>query len=273
MSAYAKWIGREQQSHDRLTPAMLDRLAATLDHAAPPWPAGHAPPLAHWLCFLPSAPQSEIGADGHPRRGGFLPPVDLPRRMWAGGLLHFHAPLPVDAPITRRSVIEAIDEKTGTSGRLVFVTIRHEVSTLGQRVVSERQDIVYCGAAPPPSPLPPAAPPGVATVDVTRCIVPDPVQLFRFSALTFNAHRIHYDRAYASSIEGYGGLIVQGPLMDLWLTHTPGGRPAQFNFRAQRPLLDTHSFDLCLARTPAGAALWTRDIDGHRTMTAALEAA
>jgi 3-methylfumaryl-CoA hydratase len=275
MRVYAEWIGRDQESNDRLTRAMLDRLAATLDHAASPRLPGHAPPLAHWLCFLPSAPQSEIGADGHPQRGGFLPPVDLPRRMWAGGQLHFHAPLPVDAPIRRRSVIEAIDEKTGASGRLVFVTIRHEVSAHGQMVVTEWQDIVYRGAA---ATSPPPMPAQVAAVDVTRRVVPDPVQLFRYSALTFNAHRIHYDRAYASSVEGYGGLVVQGPLlatllMDLWLSHTPGGSPVQFQFRARRPLLDTHPFDLCLARTPAGAVLWISDVDGHITMTAKLDAA
>ena len=141
MSNWQDWIGREETASDRLTPAMVARLFATLDREIPG--GDYAPPLAHWLCFLPTAPQSAIDVDGHPKRGGFLPPIHLPRRMWAGGRLAFHGDIPVDAALERRSTILGIEEKTGASGRLVFVTLRHEISADGVEIVTEEQDLVY----------------------------------------------------------------------------------------------------------------------------------
>jgi 3-methylfumaryl-CoA hydratase len=270
------WIGREERAQDRLTPAMLARLHATLDRQ--PASMTVAPPLAHWLCFLPAAAQSEIDIDGHPKRGGFLPPIDLPRRMWAGGRLAFHGDLPVDVPLERRSTILNIKEKTGASGRLVFVTVKHDVSADGGLIVSEEQDLVYREAPAPsaaiPSTLPlPTAPPPAASCDVERTLTADPVLLLRFSALTFNAHRIHYDRDYARAEEGYAGLVVHGPLlatllMHHWLAHNGERRPGRFGFRAQRPLIDGAPFALCLAADGEGSALWTRDGQGYVTMSA-----
>lgn len=267
------WVGREEVAKDRLTPAMLARLHATLDRA--PAYEAIAPPLAHWLCFLPAAPQSAVDIDGHPKRGGFLPPIDLPRRMWAGGRLQFHADLPVDVPLERKSTIQSVKEKSGASGRLVFVTVKHDVSAEGTLVISEEQDLVYREAAiPGASTPPPAPPPAVESCHAERVLAADPVLLFRFSALTFNAHRIHYDRDYARLEEGYAGLVVHGPLlatllMHHWLEHNGGRRPAHFNFRAQRPLIDGAPFALCLAaRADGESKLWTRDAQGHVTMRA-----
>ncbi|WP_232332832.1 FAS1-like dehydratase domain-containing protein [Novosphingobium aquimarinum] len=227
------------------------------------------------LCFLPDDLQSAIDVDGHPKRGGFLPPIPLPRRMWAGGRLEFLAPLRIGEKLERISTIAAIKQKTGATGQLMFVTVRHEISGGGGLAVIEEQDLVYreaeteTSAAKKPSPAASSSP---EIPDVQRSVVPDPTMLQRFSALTFNAHRIHYDRAYARDVEHYGGLVVHGPLiatllMDLWLRED-GTRPASFSFRAQRPLLDTAPFDLCLQRKAGGAKLWSRDAEGNVTMSA-----
>lgn len=270
---WQNWVGREEVVRDRLTPAMLARLHATLDRV--PACEAIAPPLAHWLCFLPAAPQSAIDVDGHPKRGGFLPPIDLPRRMWAGGRLQFHADMPVDVPLERKSTIQSVNEKSGASGRLVFVTVKHEVSAEGALVVSEEQDLVYREAAAPGAPTPrPSPQPAVEPCDAERTLTADPVLLFRFSALTFNAHRIHYDRDYARLEEGYAGLVVHGPLlatllMHHWLDHNDGRRPEHFSFRAQRPLIDGAPFALCLAaEANGGTKLWIRDAQDNVTMRA-----
>ena len=265
------WIGREELTEDVASPAPLAGLAATLDHDAPPWPEGELPPLGHWLYFLPRARQSALDTDGHARRGGFLPPVPLPRRMWAGGALSFHAAIPVGAPIVRRSTIAEVVHKHGASGDLVFVTVAHEISAGGVLAVRERQDLVYRGAAGAAAAE--GAPPPERPADSSRTLSAGPALLFRFSALTFNAHRIHYDRDYARDAEGYDGLVVQGPLLaillvDLLLRAAPGRRLSGFSFRARRPLLDTAPFRLCQAGDADGADLWTRDSAGHETMTA-----
>lgn len=272
MAHWQDWVGREEMVRDRLTPAMLARLFATLNRNVQP--ADVAPPLAHWLCFLPASPQSQIDVDGHPKRGGFLPPIDLPRRMWAGGRLEFHSDLPVDVPLERRSTILAVKEKSGASGRLVFVTVGHQVNAGGVAIVSEEQDLVYREAAAPgtvPSPVAPA--PTIEPCEVEKTVRADPALLFRFSALTFNAHRIHYDRDYARVEEGYAGLVVHGPLlatllMHHWLSANDDAQPGRFAFRARRPLIDGAPFALCLARGEDNARLWTRDAEGHVTMTA-----
>lgn len=272
MTEWHDWIGREETAHDRLTPAMLARWHATLDLVGAD--AAVVPPLAHWLCFLPDAPQSAIDRDGHPRRGGFLPPVDLPRRMWAGGRLEFHAPPPLDVHLVRRSTILDVTAKSGASGRLVFVTVRHAVSADGVPIVTEEQDLVYREAPPPTAPRTAALPPVAADpADAERTLVADPVLLFRFSALTFNAHRIHYDRAYATEVEGYAGLVVHGPLLATLLLHhgleaTSGRR---FAFRALRPVFDGAPFTLCRAAHEDGQRLWVRDAGGHTAMSATLD--
>jgi 3-methylfumaryl-CoA hydratase len=259
---YADWIGREARAADVLTPAMLARYRATLDLRAAP----DAPPLAHWLCFLPETPTAELSHDGHPRRGGFLPPIDLPRRMWAGGRLVFHHALPVGVPVTRVSTIADVREKTGASGRLVFVTVRHAVTAAGEPVVTEEQDLVYREAARPGAASAPAPPAERAAHE--RAVVADAALLFRFSALTFNAHRIHYDRDYATGVEGYPGLVVHGPLLATlmlgeWMART-GARPTRFTFRAERPVIGGERFAVCVGEA---GRVWVRGAVGARAMS------
>ena len=266
------WIGGTEALDDIAAAAPLAGLAALLDHETPPWREGEVPPLGHWLYFLPRARQSEIDIDGHPRRGGFLPPIDLPRRMFASAAITFHAPIAIGAKIERVSTILDVTEKRGSSGRLVFVKLRHEISANGTLALSEEQDIVYREAAKAVAPL--SKPEGSSRPsEHSRRIVPDPTQLFRFSALTFNAHRIHYDRDYARDVEFYPGLVVQGPyiallLMDHLLRHDPAARLHTFRFRAKSPLFDTAPFDLCLARKDDGYDLWAVDAGGREAMTA-----
>ncbi|MDO9488753.1 MAG: MaoC family dehydratase N-terminal domain-containing protein [Sphingomonadaceae bacterium] len=267
------WIGRSERAAQTASPEPIAGLAALLDHDVPPWPADEVPPLGHWLYFLPHARQSQIGADGHPRRGDFLPPVDLPRRMWAGGRLRFHAPLPIDAAIERLSIIEDVAAKTGATGAMLFVTVKHIIHADGALAIEEWQDIVYRGDAPAaaPPPAPSAADPRRA--DVTREWTADAVSLFRYSALTFNAHRIHYDRDYARDVEGYPGLVVHGPyaatlLLDLFLRETPVARVTGFDFRARKPLFDIAPFTLNLQHGVGSSEAWTAGADGQAAMTA-----
>src|SRR3954452_2960390 len=209
------WIGRSETVKDTIHPTPVVALTATLDHPANPVTAGSAlPPLWHWLYFLPMHRQSDIGADGHARRGGFLPPVPLPRRMWAGSQFEFRSPVRVGDAVERISTIADVTAKEGRTGKLVFVKVRHEVRCNGapDPAIVEFHDIVYREArrADDPEPPPQAAATGAAW---QREIVPDDVLLFRYSALTFNGHRIHYDRKYVTEVEGYPGLIVHGPLI------------------------------------------------------------
>lgn len=269
------WIGRKETVQDRAANTPLAGLAALLDRETPPWIADEVPPLAHWLYFSTRARQSELGEDGHPKRGGFLPPVDLPRRMFAGARIEFHAPIMTGAQIERVSTIGDVTAKTGAGGTMVFVTVRHEIFTDGARALGEEQDIVYREAV---KPVPAPAAPGPRASQFTRTIRPDPVLLFRYSALTFNAHRIHYDRDYCREVEFYPGLVVQGPLiatllMDHFLRAHPGTRIARFSFRARRPLFDTAPFDLCMAEKPGGAELWARNEKGEAAVTSVLETA
>jgi 3-methylfumaryl-CoA hydratase len=267
------WIGRQETLHDRVTRFPVAALSATLDRDDPPPEAGDPlPPLWHWLYFLPVARQSELGSDGHPARGGFLPPVPLPRRMWAGGRLTFHQPLRVDEAITRVSTVQDVTVKQGRSGALCFVVVRHEVFGERGRALVEEQDIVYRDAARAGDALPPPRP--ARTDDAWRHdIVPTEPLLFRYSALTFNSHRIHYDRRYVAGVEIYPGLVVQGPfvatlLVDL-LRRNRGDALASFRFRAVSPLFDTAAFSVHGAADKADVvALWARNADGHLTMEA-----
>jgi 3-methylfumaryl-CoA hydratase len=277
-----EWIGRSETRTDLVTAVPLVALSATLDRAdPPPGPGSEVPPLWHWLYFTPVAPQSEIGADGHARRGLFLPPVPLPRRMWAGGRLQFNAPLRVGETITRESRIDDVTVKEGRSGALVFVNVHHAIRNERGVAVTEEHDIVYRekrrADAPPAEPEPASQ-----EEDFAREVTPDPVLLFRYSALTFNGHRIHYDRTYVTEVEGYPGLVVHGPLvatllLDLLRREMPRAIVRRFFFKAVRPLFDIHRFTVC-GRRERGIetkqiALWARDHEGFLAMQASAELA
>jgi 3-methylfumaryl-CoA hydratase len=275
---YAAWLGRTEVRRDTVTPTPMAALAATLDRDDPAPAAGTPlPPLWHWLYFLPLQRQSEIGADGHPRRGGFLPPVTLPRRMWAGGRLSFLRPLCVGDQMTRTSRIASIASKRARSGPLVFVTVEHEIASTAGVALREEHDIVYRDLPAPGATTVPAAAPSDETF--WRRIVPDDVLLFRYSALTFNAHRIHYDRRYVTEVEDYPGLIVHGPLIatllvDLLRRERPEATLARFDFKALSPLFDLHPFTVC--GRPDGErrfALWARSAEGALAMQAMAEIA
>jgi 3-methylfumaryl-CoA hydratase len=281
LAHWRTWLGRSERRGDLVTAAPLNAWVAMLDRDdAEALPGSDVPPLAHWLFFLPVARQSQIGPDGHPQRGGFLPPVPLPRRMWAGGRLTFHHALHVGDGITRTSRIANVDAKSGRSGALAFVTVRHEVTDSRGLAITEEHDIVYREA--PRADAPAAAAPQAARTDeaFSRRIVPDPVLLFRFSALTFNGHRIHYDRSYVTEVEGYPGLIVHGPLiatllMDLLRRERPQARIERFTFTAQSPLFDLHPFEVC-GRFDSGerhVELWARNHQGALAMQASAELA
>lgn len=270
-----QWIGRKEHLADCATAWPQAALAATLDRDEPfPRPDAEVPPGGHWLYFLTAARMSEVGPDGHARRGGFLPPVPLPRRMWAGGRLEFLKPLRIGETLHRVSEIRDVSFKQGRSGDLVFVVVRHEISGEDGLAVREEHDIVYRAA---PAPGAPAARPARAPEGAQwrREVVPDAVMLFRYSALTFNGHRIHYDHPYATATEGYSGLVVHGPLiatllMDLVRRECGDLRLAQFDFRAVGPMFD--GAPLILEGRPAAGRqaieLWARAADGGLAMTA-----
>jgi 3-methylfumaryl-CoA hydratase len=275
-----QWIDRTESFTDCITAAPLRALAATLNRTDPPPLNGdEVPPCWHWLFFLPTARQSEIGADGHPRRGGFLPPVPLPRRMWAASRLRWTRPLRVDCRYTRTSRIASVDSKAGQSGPLVFVKVHHEVADETGLALVEDQDIVYRDM-PRPGDAAPAGEAATAAHGWSRAVHPDPVLLVRYSGLTFNGHRIHYDRQYATEQEGYPGLVVHGPLLatlllDLLRSHRPEARVAAFSFRAMQPTFDIAPFAL---RGAAGAVentvdLWVQLADGTLAMKATAELA
>lgn len=268
------WIGRTEILQDTVTCAPLCALSATLDrHDLSDAQGGVVHPAWHWLYFLPMARASEIGADGHPRRGGFLPPVELPRRMWAGSRMQFLAPLRAGQALVRRSHIEDIKVKDGRSGPLVFVQLRHEIVGDGKLSIVEEQDIVYRDL-PPVGQGAPSGAAAPADAQWSRRVEPDAVLLFRYSALTFNGHRIHYDRQYVTQVEGYPGLIVHGPLiatllLDLLRRHRPDAQVRTFRFRAVRPLFDTAAFFVCGCQDDAETVrLWARTEDGELAMDA-----
>ena len=269
------WIGRAETLRDVVTATPVAAMAATLDNGNAAPNAGDAlPPLWHWLYFLPRPKRSEIGSDGHAARGGFLPPVPLPRRMWAGGRLQWHDAIRVGDAIERVSRIASVAKKSGMSGELVFVLVEHRVSTERGLALIEEHDIVY-RESPQLGAKPQTPPRGLTDETWSERIVPDDVLLFRYSALTFNAHRIHYDRRYVTEVEGYPGLIVHGPLIATLLTellrkNVPDARLATFSFRAISPLLDTASFEVCGRPDVDGKTvhLWARNMEGGLAMQA-----
>lgn len=277
-ASYSDWIGRTDEVEDTISLATALAAAATLDDATTRFAAGSPlPPLWHWFHFLPKAPQSQLGADGHPQRGGFMPPIALPRRMFAGARLHFHNPLIIGKPASRRAEIRAIEEKEGKTGKLAFVTVAYSISQAGALCLEEEQDIVYREpGAPVPAPTP-AALPEVPQGSWTRTVQPEPTLLFRFSAITFNAHRIHYDRPYATTVEGYPGLVVHGPLtavLLMELVRHNADRPVKaFSFRGQAPLFDLAPFRLVATAAGDTVHLVAQGPDGKAALSASAELA
>ena len=243
------WVGRVEERYDRIDPTPVLAMARTLDDRDFMVKEGESlPELWHWLYFLPTVAQSDIGADGHPKKGGFLPPIALERRMWASSRLTFHQDLIVGKKIRKTSEILKVSEKQGKTGSMVFVTVQHSTYSEKGLAITEEQDIVYLPMPKTFTPPPPNYVP--ETLQWREDYSVDPVLLFRFSALTFNAHRIHYDRNYVTEVEKYPGLVVHGPLQALLLMesakkHNPGRKPASYSFRAVRPLFDFDRIAVC----------------------------
>lgn len=272
MSDYQAWVGREEERSERVAEAAVESMAATLDLDAAPGAGDALPPGWQWLFFNPIVQRSGLGVDGHPARGGFLPPVALPRRMWAGSRLKYLAALKVGAEATRRSKILKVEEKSGKRGSLVFVTVEHTTSSQGAACIVEEQDIVYREPPPPSSGAPPER--HEAQAQWSETVTPDATLLFRYSALTFNGHRIHYDQAYARNEEGYPDLVVHGPLSATLLQgfavrHGGGRRMTRFDFRGVTPLFVSRPFQLeGRAEADGGLSVWARGPDGELAMSA-----
>jgi 3-methylfumaryl-CoA hydratase len=267
-----QWIGRASEASDIVTAQLVKGLRATLfQEIGEPKPGDAAPFTAHWCLAQPVFPMSQLGPDGHPARGGFLPPVPLPRRMWAGGELEFFDTLRVGDAAKRASRIADVTMKTGSTGTLCFVSVEHLVTTARGTAIRERQDIVYrdVSGAPQAAPAKPAAPPPAAQHRESH--MADPVLLFRYSALTFNGHRIHYDRDYVTKVEGYPGLIFHGPLQATFMVELAaklhGGKPPKkFSYRGLQPLFEGSEFSINANTTDAGMELWTANSAGQPTM-------
>ncbi len=265
------WIGRQETVADVLEPARTNALRAALGHA-PSLVAGDPLPLLHhWLYFWNVQPPGGLGVDGHPAKGGFLPPVPLPRRMWAGGRLKFLKPLIVGERVNRVSTILDVKTRSGKSGELVFVTVQHALAGDRGAAVIEEQDIVYREPAAPGPDGVPASPGGKPKAPWYKEIMPDTVLLFRYSGLTMNGHRIHYDRPYAVAEEAYPGLVVHGPLQATLLAELATDKIARpltgFEFRGQAPAFDGTTLHICGEGTETGATLWTEQ-GGTKSMIA-----
>jgi len=269
------WVGRQEITDALVTAYNADAMAATLDRDDPPGQIGDPiPPGWHQFYLREVVKLKDTGPDGHPKRGGFQPPIDLPRRMWAGTQSTFHRPIRIGETIRRVSTIAAVTPKSGKSGRLVFLQLRHEISGPQGLATTEMQDVVYREAAAP-GVAPPAPPPAPGKAVWRRAIHPTPVLLFRMSALTMNSHRIHYDRPYAVETEGYPGLLVHGPLtqillMDLFRRALPTATLETFAVRAVSPLYDVHDFSVEGAPRGDGrsATLWALNHQGRLAMSA-----
>jgi 3-methylfumaryl-CoA hydratase len=275
LESLREWIGKTGSYTEQVTLSPIAALAATLDRDDPsPRTGDPLPPLWNWLYFHPIHRLSEAGPDGHSTRGSFLPPVPLPRRMYAGGRLQFHHPLRAGEVVRRVSRIEDVSHKEGRTGPLVFLKVRHETSNLLGVAIVDDQELVYRASPSPgdPAPAPQAAP---TDANWSREIIPDPVLLFRYSALTFNSHRIHYDWRYATHVEGYPGLVVHGPLIatllvDVLRRNLPDVVVKTFSFRAVRPLFDTAPFRTNGRVEADGKTvkLWASDPQGWLAMDA-----
>jgi 3-methylfumaryl-CoA hydratase len=263
-----QWIGRTTEASDTVTAQLVKGLRATLFQDIGEPKAGDAAPFTtHWCLAQPVFPMSQLGPDGHPTRGGFLPPVPLPRRMWAGGELQFLDTLRVGDEPKRSSRISDVTMKTGSTGTLCFVSVEHEVTTPRGTAIRERQDIVYREMSS--TPQAPAASPPAAQHRETH--MADPVLLFRYSALTFNGHRIHYDRDYVTKVEGYPGLIFHGPLQATFIVELAaklhnGKPPKKFSYRGLQPLFEGSEFSINANKNDNGMELWTANSAGQPTM-------
>ena len=264
----------KQVATDLISAERAVAFASTLDHPIVPAAGDALLPAWHWLYFWSIAQQSELGPDGHPHKGGFLPDLGLPRRMWAGGRLTFERPLIIGEHATRTSSVLSIERKEGRSGTLGFVTVEHVIESASEVAIREEHDIVYREPAAPDSAAP-AAKPAPDNAQWQRDIAPDEVMLFRYSALTFNSHRIHYDRAYAREAEGYPDLVVHGPListllLDLVTRSLPNATVSEYAYRAVRPTFLGNTFSVCGRLSDNGKTidLWAKDHDGWLTMSA-----
>ncbi|OXT01438.1 protein dehydratase [Notoacmeibacter marinus] len=268
------WIGREETASEVLTAALVARFNATLDREGPTQDGADAPLLIHLCLCQPAVPTSTLGADGHPPRGGFLPPVALPRRMWAGGDFTFHSAPRIGETVTRRSVIDDLTVKEGRSGTLCFVRVVHHIASDGRAVVTERQDIVYRGADKATGEGKAAAP-AAGQGEAHRRIAASPILLFRYSALTFNSHRIHYDEPYVTGVEHYPGLVVHGPLQAMLLAQyaeeLKGRAPAQYSFRSAAPIFAGVDFAINADENGDALRLWTASTGGPIAMEARAE--
>jgi 3-methylfumaryl-CoA hydratase len=280
MNSLQQWIGKKEEQTDLITLAPMQALAATLDRSDTSFNSGSPlPPLWHWAYFLSPTNQSELALDGHPKKGGFLPPISLPRRMWAGSRFQFKRPLLAGQKVRRLSTIKNIELKQGRSGELAFVCVQHEIENDMGVALVEHHDIVYRDN---PSDVEkhqtlPAGVPAPDQQSFSLEINPDPVLLFRYSAVTFNSHRIHYDRDYVNSVEGYPGLIVHGPLLatllvELLQVNLPECTLKKFEFKAIRPVFDNAGFTVCgLHKSATEVDLWIKDHEGFLCMQACAE--
>ena len=267
---YSSWIGRTATHSDNLDIGHVRHVALALDRPAPE--EGEAlPHLWLWAHFVQSQPYADLGRDGHPSRGGFLPPLGDRNRMWAGGRVRFHKPLRVGASAECRSTILKVDEKKGRTGSLIFFTVQHEYVQDGEVCVSEERDIVYRAPSPPKLEGGDAAP----ERQWSQTIEPSPVMLFRYSAVTFNGHLIHYDQDYVTKVEGYPGLVVHGPLiatrmLQAFVDANPGREVESLNYRGLRPLIAPRPFEVAGAMTGEGTARLWAEQDGRLAQQAEL---
>ncbi|WP_028656187.1 FAS1-like dehydratase domain-containing protein [Nocardioides sp. J54] len=265
------WVGRSREVTLALDAGQADKMCATLDRAPGLADGDVLPPGWHWLYAHDVVEASRLGVDGHPARGVTMPPVPLERRMWAAGELAFHQPLRIGDLVTRRSTVADVVPKRGRSGLLYFVVLTHEHLRDGELVLEERQTVVYKDASAPAA-SPRSEGDELPAADGTRTWLLDSTALFRYSALTFNSHRIHYDADYAREIEGYPALVVHGPLLATLLMESvaqPGPGPlATFTYQARSPLFVSEPFDVAHRRTPDGAEAWASAADGRLAMTA-----
>jgi 3-methylfumaryl-CoA hydratase len=266
---FSDWIGRQELVSDVLEVSRSNALRATLGNKSALANGDELPPLFHWLYFWNVQPPVGLGADGHPAKGGFLPPIPLPRRMWAGGRVTFCQPLRLGETVTKTSTILKIETKIGKSGTLVFVTVKHELESGNGIALVEEQDLVYRA---PSSGMADLATGNVVPTPAWQSeITPDPVLLFRYSALTMNGHRIHYDRPYAMEEESYPALVVHGPLQATLLADLASRNlrspMTSFSFRGQSPAFEGATLHICGEFIGEGASLWTEQA-GTKNMVA-----
>ena len=266
-----QWIGRSQKASDIVTAQLVKGLRATLfQEVGEPKTGDAAPFTVHWCLAQPVFPTSMLGPDGHPTRGGFLPPVPLPRRMWAGGELEFIDPLRVGDEARRTSRISDVTVKSGSTGTLCFVVVEHVITTSRGVAIRERHDIVYRDVGGPPAAAP-KAPPPPPVAKHRESHISDPVLLFRYSALTFNGHRIHYDRDYVTKVEGYPGLIFHGPMQAAFIVELAaklhnGQPPKKLAYRGVQPLFEGTEFSINANDKDGGMELWVANAEGQPTM-------